>query len=555
MRKIILALLLAAMLVTGCFASSISSMTTAASVGTDGKVQVSLTATIVLSESHSQLLFPLGKNVTGVTLNGATARTEKSDDIVSVRLTNLAAGTVTVNIHYTQSGLITVDSLGHPQLQLPLLQGFLYPVENLQFSVTLPGSFTEKPTFSSGYHQSSIESSIHYTISGATVSGAVDDVLKDRETLVMTLRLPDEMFPRREIMAAGNGELCLLLLIVSAVLALLYYLLTMASRPVLPISRTAPPENTCAGELGTLLVHASADLTMMVLSWAQLGYLRIDMDRRGRVRLLRQMDMGNERSPFENRCFRLLFGRRDQADASGLRFARQWEEAAAMTPRHGDLVHRRSGNPLILRLLGLLSGVFAGAAVGDTLSSSLALRIVWMVLLGALAGVLCWQIQSGCRCLHLRDKFDLYLAAVCALALVLAGVFTGQILAVSLALIVQLLTGLAAAYGGRRTEIGRQAAGEILGLRRHLRKLKTPQLQRIAKANPDYYYAMLPHAMALGLGRRFSAAMGRMPLPGCTWFTVEGSRCRTAGEFYLLLDEAVCAMNAHRRRFPWEKIK
>lgn len=552
MRKLFLTLLCCVLLVTSCFASNISNMQASSTLNTDGSCQISLTATIVLSENHSTLLFPLGRNVSGVTLNGASARTETNDGIVSVRLANLAAGTLTVNIHYTQSQLVTMDPLGHPLLQLPLLSGFLYPVEELHFSVTLPGLFTESPTFSSGYHQSSIESSIRYSISGTTISGRVNTVLKDRETLVMALRLPDEMIPRREILAS-NIDLCYALLGTFSLLMLVYYLLTMRCAPLLAIPRIAPPENTCAGELGTLLVRSSADLSLMVLSWAQMGYLQIRMDRRGRVQLIRQMDMGNERNSFENRCFQQLFGRHSRVDASSSRFARQAEQVAAATPKHRQLLRKGSGNPRLLRLLGAIAGCAAGAAIGDTFSQLTVLRIVWMVLLGALSGLLCWQIQSGIRCLHLRDKFDLLLSLACSAVLLVAGIATGRILIICLVLLVQLLTGLLAFYGGRRTEIGRQAAGEVLGLRRHLRSAKSADLQRIARVNPDYYYSMLPHAMALGLGRRFSAAMGRLPLPYCTWFTAEGDHYRTASEFYTLLEETLYSMNARRRRFPWEK--
>ena len=49
---------------------------------------------------------------------------------------------------------------------------------------------------------------------------------------------------------------------------------------------------------GSRLTFTGADLTMMVFSWAQLGYLVIHLDDNGRVMLHKRMDMGNERSSF-----------------------------------------------------------------------------------------------------------------------------------------------------------------------------------------------------------------------------------------------------------------
>ena len=551
MRRLLIAILVLCLLAPCCLASEITTMQSSASLGTDGRVQVSLTATIVLTEQHSTLLFPLGKNVSGVTLNGASARTTTTDGVVSVRLSNLVPGTHTFNIHYTQSQVVSIDDLGYPQLRLSLLSGFLYPTQHLSFSVTMPGSFTENPTFSSGYHQNSIESSITYTVSGATITGSVEEPLKDRETLVMTLRLPKEMFPARELLRGSNGSLCLTLLMVFAVLTVLFYLLTMAQKPLVRTRRTMPPENTSAGMLGNLLTHRDADLTMMVLSWAQQGYLRITMDRRGRVLLHRQMDMGNERNAFENRTFSQLFLKRNICDASSGSYARLAVQTAAASHRS----RKKPDAGRVLRLLAAMSGAFAGAAMGDNLSDVSVLRILLMILCGGVSFLLCLQIQLGLMDLHLRQRANLYLGLACGVSMLVAGTLTGQLVGVAVALAVQLFAGLAVAYGGRRSASQRLAAQEILGLRAYLRGLNSQTLWPILQQNPDYFYTMLPYAMALGLGKRLSRRCGKLPLPQCTWFSTVEERYRNVSQFCALLQEAVLNMDARIPQFPWERLK
>ena len=61
---------------------------------------------------------------------------------------------------------------------------------------------------------------------------------------------------------------------------------------------------------------------MMVFTWAQLGYLLIQTDSGGKVLLHKRMDMGNERSLFENKIFALLFGSRQAVDATGYPYAK-----------------------------------------------------------------------------------------------------------------------------------------------------------------------------------------------------------------------------------------
>ena len=78
-----------------------------------------------------------------------------------------------------------------------------------------------------------------------------------------------------------------------------------------------------SGEVGSILSLQGGNLNMMVFSWAQLGYLLIEAKSGGKVRLYRQMEMGNERSAFEQRCFKQLFGRRDTVDAGSVRYGEE----------------------------------------------------------------------------------------------------------------------------------------------------------------------------------------------------------------------------------------
>ncbi len=65
------------------------------------------------------------------------------------------------------------------------------------------------------------------------------------------------------------------------------------------------------------------------------------------------------------------------------------------------------------------------------------------------------------------------------------------------------------AFGGKRTELNRSDAGEILALRRYLRSIDRPEAARLLKADPEYFYRMAPYAIALGVGKPFAAAFGR----------------------------------------------
>jgi len=557
MRRILALILCCLFFSTIAYAESAATAVQAnATVAADGSCQVSLSMTIRLESAVSGLTLPLGEDVSSVRLNGSLAGTTRSDGITSVKLNKLTknvTGTIPINVTYTINSVVTADETGKQTITVPLLYGFSYPVEQMSFTVTMPNSFSTVPTFLSGYHEQDIESSIQSTVNGATITGTVTEPLKDHETLVLTLTAPEGMFPPARA-AGGSLAFDAVGMGVCIGLAILYWLLTMSCWPRFPIRRSTAPEGVTAGTLGCYLVHGNADLTMMVLSWAQLGYLLIHVDENGRVLLHKKMEMGNERSAFENRTFKSLFVKGTMLDATGYRYARLCEKTAALSTRQSWGTEKRSGNPRILRILGCGAGLFAGIALGDSLTTSPAWRIILMILLGFLSCILSWYIQGGMHTLHLRGWQELLISLSCGGLMLGLGAFAQCMPYCLAAVIANLIIGLLSAYSARRTETGNRIRDEILGLRRYLRKVTKPELLRILRSNPDYYYELAPYALALGVDKQFAKRFGSVRQPNCTWLVNGMGSAPTALEFYPLLREAADAMNNLQKRPPWEKL-
>ena len=528
-------------------ATSIQSTTT---VGTDGSCQVTMIVAIHLDKGDSSLVFPLPPEARSVKLNNTRARCTYTDDAVEVSLAKVtggAAGDFTLTFSYELDSVINTEEEIGQVLTLPVLHGFAYPVENMEFSVTLPGPFDTKPTFSSGYLQESIESSITFSINGATVNGVLSQRLQDHETLSMRLLVPAEMFPAAVVSTHESWPFQLAMGL-CCLLALAYWLLRLRCMPLLRVHCSTPPEGVTAGEIGCRLTMKGADLTLMVLSWAQLGYLSIRMDERKRVFLHRRMKMGNERSAFENHYFNLLFAKKPVVTGTGRRYASLCRRVAAEHPGAKNGLLPGSGNPRFFRLLAAGAGVAAGASVGSALGMTTVLRVLLGIGLGVGGGYGAWQIQKLTRQLNLRRPAIIWpgVTAVC-LYLVL-GLLSGQLMMSLLAAAIQLLAGVMASYGGRRTELGRQTASEILGLRRYLKTVSYEELQRILASNPDYYFEMAPYALALGVDKAFAARFGKLIQPGCSYLTLGKDVSCTATDWYLLLRRLTEIMDAQQKR-------
>ena len=558
MRRIFI-LLIAVALVFSCAvsvsaANSTSKIGAFATVSSDGSCQVTITATIRLDTVDEDLYFPVPGDATNITLNGSRVRTSRQGEIRRVKLSGITGkmtGEFTINIHYSLPDTVYRDEDGLLRLRVPLLAGFAYPVEAMEFSVTLPGEIENKPAFSSGYHQTSIEKDLTYSISGATVSGTFQKALKDRETFEMTMMVSERMFPQ-PIVEVNSNTFGQIAVIVCAGLALLYWCLCMWVTPVFRKYNPHPPTGYSAGEMGCLLALQGVDLSLMVLTWAELGYVTIHDGRR--VRIQKIMDMGNERSEAEQYYFRKLFARHDIVDTSGRLYAELVRHAKNRPARIQELVKPQSGNPKVFRALVTGIGLFGGVLIASAMADGAFLQVLLTLLFGALGGISGWLIQNWATDLFLRKNPNGYYTAIICGVWLLLGLLCGRFFWSTAIVILLLVGGFLYSYGGKRTDLGRQTMGQVLGLRRYFHSVGKVELQRISQMNPDYFHSILPYAIAVGSGHSFARRFGKTKLPNCPYLAGDEKASLTATEWYQKIDALLKKMDGRANQLKKEQL-
>ena len=556
MRRVFLLILCLCLLTTAvCAAGTVSELQSNAFVSADGTCQISVEISLTMDGTESDLRFPLPGTAKDITLNGSAAKTSRSDSRRWVDLSSViyGAGNYTLYLHYSLPDLVAKQEKGGLLLTLPLLSGFAYPIDQMDFSITLPGAPEAVPFFSSTYHPESMESVMEYTVEGNVISGNFLQGLNDHETLTMTLAVSDDMFPQN-IVKRWSLSYDDLLQYALIILALAYWLIFLRCPLPRRVRRLQSPDGMSAGQLGCVLSGLGVDFSMMVLSWAQMGYLSIHMDRHNRVLLYKNMDMGNERSEFEVRAFKTLFGKRDKVDGSGEHYARLGRKAAKTIPGAWHYFKKSSGNPLIFRCIAVLIGAVSGYSLAVAFATDTAWQVVLAVLLVPLGAVLSWLIQTGMRGIHLRHRLDLLIGIGSAALWLFLSLIAGEGIVGFLVVASQALAGIAAIHGGRRTESGLQARNEILGLRKYLRSVTPDELYRIMETNPEYYFAMAPDALALGVDRAFARQFGREKLPECPYLSVYGRTSLSARQWNELLRQTVRILDARQRKLVWEKL-
>lgn len=563
--KRILPVLIACVLLMSMFVlpasaeSAASRVDTYMTVNSQGDCLVNMTVTLRLEAITSGMTFPLPASATDITMNGSSVSTTKTASAILVDISRVVSGLtgeIPLAFNFTLPEAVkvaTVNDKRELQLSLELLSGFELPVERLDFVITLPqGEMKNQPKFTSIYRQESVGSDLNWTVSGNQIIGSSKVGLNDHEGITMTMLVEKDMFPTvSTYVREGNPEIIPML--ICAGLALLYWLLFLRTRPLIHSRSTTPPEGITAGEMGCRLTLSGGDLTMMVFSWAQLGYLVIQVDGTGRVLLHKRMDMGNERSAFENKVFKLLFGSRRVVDATGYPYANLSRKVSGIVPNERNMYRGGSGNMKIFRGLCCGTQIFCGVCVAMNMTTILALQILLSMILGVFGAVSAWLIQDVAYRTHLRGKVPVYIGLACMAMWIVLGLLCGQVWIPLCSVLGELLLGYFAAYGGRRSDLGRHVASQVLGFRSYAKHLPREDIGRLLANDPDYFFNLAPYALALGVINPFAQAFGRRKLEQCPYLFTRASGGRTAEEWARVMADTADRMDEKSRRMQIER--
>ena len=520
-------------------------------VDASGSCDMTVSGKLTFDEAVTEPVFPVPETSTDIFLNGQKVSSPIKGSVRQVPLKGLTGGNVgdfTFTLHYRLPGTVSSGEEGM-ELKLPLLSGFSYPVEALTFRIQLPGDVTGQPVFTSSYYQELIQAQMELNLSGNTVSGSCGS-LKDHETVTMILPVNETMFSQAAVTARVMGIMDIAI-ITAVVLALVYYILALRPHLFRREPRSTAPDGVCAGDLQLWLTGGGIDLSLMVVTWAQLGYLRIQIDDSNRVLLHKRMDMGNERSGFENRYFKSLFGKRRIVDGTGEHYARLCRHLRSQTPQIREIYKPHSGNPKLFLGLCALAGMLSGVNLATGFAPHSLFLKVFLALVTAAFSL---AVQAWGRSILHRRRLAARAGGVCAGIWLLLGLLSGETAGAFLMAAFQLLSGIAAAYGGRRTLLGQQTMEQILELRLHLRRVSQQDLKRLLKANSGYFYEMAPYALALNIDRHFARQFGQLRFQECSYLIAGSRRQMTAAEWARLLRTAVQILDARAQRLPLERL-
>lgn len=520
----------------------ITDMKTDCLVDAGGSCQITQTVTIDIAGTEDTLELPLAANAKSISVAGYKYKKTTQDGYTVLVLSSNGgfSGSRTFTIVYTVSGLVSEQDKVQT-LTLPLLAPkWNWAISNYDFTISLPAAFEGYPAFSSGYYGDVMEDYMNFTVRDGMISGTINTALKDHESLTMTLVVGEGYFAGKYA-SWSSGWVETALVIVFSVLALLYWALTLRSKPLRAASRSMPPDAVMPCDLPYLLAGGMPDFNMLICHWAALGYLTIEMDEKGHVLLHRQVIMGNERKRLEGKIFSALFARGDVCDGASLTYKTTAQNAMRAIRRYWDrrLYEKSSGNVRIMQALCALAMAVASLAAMSQILPSMPARGLVLALCMIVGLGLSVLISRIVQAYYLGNVLGMIVSAAAALVLLVAGQLSGSGLPMLVAVAMSFVCGALTLHGGRRTELGTQLISQSLGFRKGLEKLSERHISMLLGRDGQYFYKLLPYAEAMGMGAEFSRRLGETELEPCEWYLTRVPAARTGVEFYNQLRPAL----------------
>lgn len=526
-----------------------------ATVNIDGDCMVTVQLNLHLEDDVANLFFPLPGTAENVKINGSSPNTTRSGEYLMVNLNKITGGNkgdYMAQISYNLPKIVALsEDRKYLVLTMPILSGFSYPVTTLNYTITLPDNVDTTPNFYSTYQQNGLASELNLLINGNMITGSTKTGFNDHESVTMTLQAPFAMFPGvSTYIRDGNPELIPMGIL--AGVAVLYWLLFLRSFPHRKEESIVPPPGITAGEIPCRLYLQGPDLSTMVLCWAQLGYLLIQVDGR-RILLHKRMDMGNERSLFEVRTFNTLFGERRVIEATGSQYAKVLRRTAAMLPGESNICGTTEKKRKFYRYILCAVQVFLGICMAMNMTEIPALQVVLSLVFGIIGVVTAWQLQGVALCMGVRKKVGLVTAGVSYLVWIVIGILAKQIWIPLGVCAGQILLGWPYAFGGKRSEVNLHETAQIRGLRHYLKNMTKEEAARCTAMDPDFYFRMAPYAIALDVMRPFSMAFGTRRIHQCPYLVTRTQGSRKPETWEKLLRDTVNRMDDRAQRMEIEK--
>lgn len=530
MKKAIFSLFFICFLSLGVFADfQVDQATINAQVSDTGTAQVTASFQLSFSSTQDSLQVPLPDGeISRVSAETYRYSVSRGDDVVDVVLTGSFSGTQTVTVSYQVDSSPVSGDEGETYTLGLLSSRWACQVGACSIQVTLPqASGTMPQDYSiaaqilSGYYGALSQDETGLTINGTIINGSTGNRMA-YDSLSLQADVPTGYFYTRTA-AIPMVHITYLAVGMLAVLGLLilFWYFRLRTPPQEISTRLLTPGGLLPCQLPQLLDGKTCDVALLILEWANLGYLTIRRSKRGYIILTRLLPMGSERSQAEQRLFQQIFSTGYRVAATPGRFSAAGARFCSASRRSLNrvLFDRKGGNIVLLQLpCRILLAVSVGYVAYENFPTGAAFLVlsVFAGLIGFLFSIYLHSALADWKSLKRFGRNTAILLLVCVLLLVIA-LLNGGILEMFIGLCACGFSSLASASGPRRSTRGQELMAQAKGCRLFYQRVNWQRLQLLMARNGRFFQLQLPKAAALGVDRSFAQRFEQLPVTTPEW--------------------------------------
>ena len=405
-------------------------------------------------------------------------------------------------------------------------------INHFQFTVRMPKPFDRNNvTLYTGDAQNA---DIEYHVIGNTVTGSSRTALHDEDVTIRILLDEGYFVGARQLsntyVYAAVVVVCLL-----TVCSALLWLFFGRDDKVFPKAIYYPPPGITPADAGYILKGSvsDADMSALVLYWADKGYLDVQQREDGTMRFSKRREADAGMQGYEQRIFNKMF--EDREDVSPM--VLQLSTAQTVQAAKKELTDGFTKNPFrriftrksrVVQALsclfsGCCIGVFAGVAAYTrtySVTNFVLFGLLTMAVYFGLAMITCSVVNRLPR--HGNANYVIASFSVNMVIAVFAGFImigmSNLILPVLVGVVGAMLCNIFAAYGLKRTEQGNRWLEELLGFKEYIRTLEPPRLGQMLEKDGDYFFNILPYAYVLGVSEEWIALFDETVVQKPQWY-------------------------------------
>lgn len=477
--------------------------------------------------------------VSNITCGGTTCDVQQSNSGVSIRLGDsdrYVSGYQDYTISYkVQTRDLAIKDNENLQMIYWNLVGYDHAkINELNYTIHMPKEFSSEGVYTTSGAYGNTTTDFINTFDGNTIYGKSQSTLASSDAATIVVNLPEGYFTFPQ--PANYGMIVSVICGAITLIALLLFLKFGKDDDVVVTVEFKAPKGLNSAGVGYVIDNMvdTKDITSLFIDWANRGYIEIiDKDEHFTLKKIKELTK-EDSTNYERIFFNAVFTK-DIVEESDLKKPKVYNGLCnaklAISKYFAMKQHRvfeRSSLGLqgfIAFLVGVPTALYVGSSIYAYYESvSFLIPALIMAIILICASFL-WMFVMHKRYTLKKGSF----IAILALFILVYGIILGisvfyllsydiSVMYIAIYLVTTVILVFVMLFMDKRTSLGIQWLGQILGLKEFILTCEKERLELLVHDNPTAFYDILPYAYVLGVSDVWAKKFEHIVMQAPSWY-------------------------------------